>query len=520
MSSSAMQHVFVLAGMHRSGTSLAASILQAGGVNMGERLMGADRGNLRGHFENLDFFEFHRDVLKSHGQSAAGWLHDGEPAVPDTLAPRARGLLEGNAAHPGPAGWGWKDPRSTLFLDFWHALVPDAHFVFIYRSPWEVADSVFRRGTDQDQFFRDDPADVIRVWAHYNRLALAFMRRHPAQSLLVSNDAVVADPARFIALVNERFGSSLVPPPGEIVDKEIMHTGASVSTRPQLVMHAFPETLALLEELDAACSMRSASLSPARLRDLAASHDLKDSFKDWFEHNQLRRDRAAAEKQHAADLAWLRDNVSRLEGLVADMTRDREAAARAHEAAAAKLHEEAIGIARDRDRYRWEWLKATSRAALLETEARAVLRALAVRDAHRWTSPKLGPWTREQALEVPLECPDTAQVEPQRVALAFAGPFRPGVYDVAVEFAEAPPADGVAVRFSAFLGEELWKEVRQPLVLKPQEAGSGGQGEETGEARFGAAEVKIEHPAAACTLLLPAHYDLAKVTRCRVTGPR
>ena len=45
----------IIAGMHRSGTSLAASLLQSAGLDVGERLMEGNWSNPRGHFEDLDF---------------------------------------------------------------------------------------------------------------------------------------------------------------------------------------------------------------------------------------------------------------------------------------------------------------------------------------------------------------------------------------------------------------------------------------------------------------------------------
>ena len=53
------RNVFIIAGMHRSGTSLTAALLQNVGVDIGQRLMGASYSNSKGHFENLDFVEFH-----------------------------------------------------------------------------------------------------------------------------------------------------------------------------------------------------------------------------------------------------------------------------------------------------------------------------------------------------------------------------------------------------------------------------------------------------------------------------
>ncbi len=65
--------ILIIIGMHRSGTSLTASLLQSAGLHIGRNLMGPSEGNVKGHFENLDFFEFHRQVLRSQGINENGW---------------------------------------------------------------------------------------------------------------------------------------------------------------------------------------------------------------------------------------------------------------------------------------------------------------------------------------------------------------------------------------------------------------------------------------------------------------
>ena len=47
-----VKQTVVILGMHRSGTSLTAGILHLLGVNMGDRLLPADKFNAQGYFEN------------------------------------------------------------------------------------------------------------------------------------------------------------------------------------------------------------------------------------------------------------------------------------------------------------------------------------------------------------------------------------------------------------------------------------------------------------------------------------
>ena len=65
--------VLIITGMHRSGTSLTTSLLQSAGVHIGDRLMNGGNGNTKGHFEDLDFVDLHRQSLEQQGISREGW---------------------------------------------------------------------------------------------------------------------------------------------------------------------------------------------------------------------------------------------------------------------------------------------------------------------------------------------------------------------------------------------------------------------------------------------------------------
>jgi hypothetical protein len=64
----------ILTGMHRSGTSLMASLVQAMGIHVGDRLLAGDSFNAPGYFEDEDFLEFQRRVLIDCCDSSdGGW---------------------------------------------------------------------------------------------------------------------------------------------------------------------------------------------------------------------------------------------------------------------------------------------------------------------------------------------------------------------------------------------------------------------------------------------------------------
>jgi hypothetical protein len=68
----------VIVGMHRSGTSLTAALLQAMGVDVGKNLYLADPNNVKGYFEDVEFLEFQRQVLQACcDPNDPGWVRLG-----------------------------------------------------------------------------------------------------------------------------------------------------------------------------------------------------------------------------------------------------------------------------------------------------------------------------------------------------------------------------------------------------------------------------------------------------------
>ena len=232
-----------ITGMGRSGTSLVSSMLQSAGLDIGQRLLGAGTGNIKGHFEDLDFYEFHVAVLESQEIHPSGFTLQAESAIREPHLLHARELVR--ARRQGARPWGWKDPRSTLFLDFWQQSLPEANFLFLFRPPWDVVDSLFRRG---DQVFRANPCFAVRVWIHYNRLLLAFHDRFPARCLCAHSYPAAQTPAVLREALAQQFGLRLGAA-AELYDEALLRRSDS-SRWASLVRHHFPEAVEVYDELN------------------------------------------------------------------------------------------------------------------------------------------------------------------------------------------------------------------------------------------------------------------------------
>ena len=126
-----------IAGMHRSGTSMVARLLQACGLFLGrEEELGFDTNNGELHFENIPLVALNDQILSRLGGSwnnppefPTGWE---EMRQIEALTRQAKKLIRRLGMQNY---WGWKDPRNSLTLPFWRRMVPDLRPVICLRNP-------------------------------------------------------------------------------------------------------------------------------------------------------------------------------------------------------------------------------------------------------------------------------------------------------------------------------------------------------------------------------------------------
>lgn len=264
---------FIITGMHRSGTSLTSSLMDSAGVNVGKRLMEALPSNPKGHFENLDFVEFHERALQLQNCSQEGWTLSPTVSISPELRDEAKLIIEKNS---GSDFWGWKDPRTTLFLDFWRDLLPQAYFIFTYRAPWEVVDSLYRRG---DKIFIENPVYALEIWIHYNKLVLDFHRRFPGKSILLNIENLISDRNYIFELCKDKFGIEFKYPTENVVDKSLMSTLDISSHRPLLINKFAPEAIEVFNNLNNQADLKCQS---AVFNDSEAEKSIRNLFfQDW-----------------------------------------------------------------------------------------------------------------------------------------------------------------------------------------------------------------------------------------------
>lgn len=191
--------------MHRSGTSLAASVLAEAGLDIGVRGdVGLGVGQPRGHFEDREFYHLHEALLAAAGRSCFTAGEISGDGIPPELEARARALVAARADRPF---WGWKNPRTCLYLELWERLLPEARYLLLYRHPVDVALSLWRRNTDPE--LQQDPRLALRSWEHHNRQLLSLRDRHPERCFVAHAPALAADLAGFVRRLREKLALPL-----------------------------------------------------------------------------------------------------------------------------------------------------------------------------------------------------------------------------------------------------------------------------------------------------------------------
>jgi len=266
--------ILIITGMHRSGTSLTASLLQSAGVDMGKELNPPTKGNIKGHFEDLAVLRFHENVLEANHLPSAGWVKLQQVTnIPEPWLTKAEKIVSSKRKATGITGW--KDPRGTLFLDFWESRLPEAKYIFLYRAPWEVVDSLYRRG---DAIFQESPPLALEVWLNYNRAIIDFYDRCPEKSLLLNIEDIRLNTEVLSSAIAQKFGITLAIQP-EIYDSSLFQTQVSQSCYSRLLQQFFTESVKLYEQLEARCDFQKRVLN----QEIFSDFDRNWLLQDWLQ---------------------------------------------------------------------------------------------------------------------------------------------------------------------------------------------------------------------------------------------
>ena len=229
----------IIAGHHRSGTSVLAQLLTSAGLFLGDELLAASESNPYGHFEDVEVVAIHDRLLADNGQN---WQVDRQfiPYVARDVWRDINAFLSRRRRDHGL--WGFKDPRVCPFLPLWRHVIEDLKVIATFRSPASCSHSVERRQA-RDIIERKGPAvehlrfwqeedHALKLWLVSNVALLRYLRSDPLNSHLTAFADIESD-LNIVGAINNRWDLQLQ----EYLPRLVFDTRATKSRDRSMVVH-------------------------------------------------------------------------------------------------------------------------------------------------------------------------------------------------------------------------------------------------------------------------------------------
>lgn len=212
----------IILGMHRSGTSLIAQLLNDSGVFMGN--------NINNHFESIEFLKINQLLLNL---AHANWdfpnsfefllNHRIKKEKTIEFVRKQVNSLKFKINFFGPKFifannkrkyWGWKDPRTTITFPIWKEIYPNAKFLIIYRNGVDVANSLYYREKKREDLIGKDYHSVrclyyreaFRLWEEYNIFLKKYLKSINSRKIYeLKYETFLGSPEEQLSCILENF---------------------------------------------------------------------------------------------------------------------------------------------------------------------------------------------------------------------------------------------------------------------------------------------------------------------------
>ena len=192
--------IYVILGMHRSGTSLLARMINSKGVFTGDKMLGKSDSNIYGHYEDLEVLKINEKVMKCCG---GDWKHTPDVLHATSILNQIRLRFLSDYVHDyirtvmyKHDNYAFKEPRTTVTFNFWKKNIPseyDIKIIGIYRRPQGVVNSLMKRDGM-------NPLLALKLWKEYNLHLLRHIKAYP--SILISYEDIMMEMPEVTGLIN------------------------------------------------------------------------------------------------------------------------------------------------------------------------------------------------------------------------------------------------------------------------------------------------------------------------------
>ncbi len=174
--------IFVVLGMHKSGTTLVSQILHHSGINMDDHIdehVSYDRGN---KYERQAALNLNIEILGARGYEVLDLTPRALESVPAHYHERVREIVADCTGRY--QDWGFKDPRTCLTYPVWASALPEHKLIVIFRDPREIWPR-FRPNRSQFYLGPHHARMMLSRWREHNVRILEYIRDAKAEVLIL-----------------------------------------------------------------------------------------------------------------------------------------------------------------------------------------------------------------------------------------------------------------------------------------------------------------------------------------------
>jgi len=202
--------IYVVLGMHKSGTTVVSQMLHQSGINMGEFAagLGYDEAN---KYERHETQALNREILHGYLIPPLEYLvkrpfrstydQAGYRRNLDSVALIRYGALRRNLARKKPStemqtlideheaaytDWGFKDPRTCLTYPLWQQHLPPHRIIIVYRHYSELLKRYRATGRNLPRLFR-----VLHGWTIYNAAILEALAKATVPAITLNYETLM-----------------------------------------------------------------------------------------------------------------------------------------------------------------------------------------------------------------------------------------------------------------------------------------------------------------------------------------
>ena len=186
--------IYVVLGMHKSGTTLVSQILHSSRISMGDfdESVSYDKGN---KYERQETLALDMDILGVDDFE----ILDLSPGAAATLTPTQREKMRAiiRDCQAANSDWGFKDPRSALVYNLWAEELPEHRVIVIYRHPAEGWPRFKWKGKRRYHTNFQRAYAYLERWHEHNLNILKFIDSGPAAAICLSYSQLMTTDQEF-----------------------------------------------------------------------------------------------------------------------------------------------------------------------------------------------------------------------------------------------------------------------------------------------------------------------------------